>query len=257
MTDYTKLNSEAWDRWVEEGIEWGIPIDHTTYEKAKAGVFDVLLTPCVPVPHQWFLPFAGCRILGLASGGGQQMPLFTAMGANCTVFDNSNRQLESERLGARREEYEIELIRGDMTKPLPFADESFDLIFHPVSNCYVEEILPIWKECARVLRPGGVLLAGFDNGLNFLFDSDEQEPLILQNPLPFNPLKNPAYFEQLRRDDAGVQFSHSLTEQLGGQLAAGLMITDLYEDRCAPGEGCLRNYVPQFMATRAVKGTIR
>ncbi len=40
-----------------------------------------------------------------------------------------------------------------MTQPLPFEDASFDMVFHPVSNCYVEEVKPIWKECHRVLIP--------------------------------------------------------------------------------------------------------
>lgn len=29
-----------------------------------------------------------------------------------------------------------------MTKRLPFDENSFDLIFHPVSNCYVYAVLP-------------------------------------------------------------------------------------------------------------------
>ena len=115
----------------------------------------------------------GKKVLGLASGGGQQMPILSALGAECTVFDYSLRQLESERLCAERDGYEIRILRGDMTRPLPFADEEFDLIFHPVSNCYVREVRPIWRECYRILKRGGVLLAGLDNGFNFLFEDEE------------------------------------------------------------------------------------
>lgn len=249
---YTDVNSATWDRWVEEGNPWGIPISCETFLRATRGDWDVVLTPCVPVPHEWFVPFAGAKILGLASGGGQQMPIFTALGAVCTIFDNSERQLLSERMVAEREGYDITIVRGDMTKPLPFPDESFNLIFHPVSNCYIEDVLHVWRECFRVLRHGGALLSGVDNGLNYLFEEDA-EPLVLKNRLPFNPLKNPEYMRQLEKDDAGVQFSHSLTEQLGGQLEAGLVLTHLYEDHCAKGDGALRDYVPQFIATRAVK----
>ena len=60
-----------------------------------------------------------------------------------------------------------------MTKPLPFENEAFDLIFHPVSNCYVEDVKAIWRECFRVLKPGGLLMAGLDNGINFLFDETD------------------------------------------------------------------------------------
>ncbi len=69
------------------------------------------------------------RYWGLASGGGQQMPIFSALGAKCTVLDYSERQLLSEEEVAKRENYKIKTIKADMTKPLPFEDESFDLIF--------------------------------------------------------------------------------------------------------------------------------
>lgn len=119
-------------------------------------------------PAQWFGNLEGKRILGLASGGGQQIPIFAACGARCTVLDYSQVQCESERMVAQREHYEVEILQRDMTQPLPFADGSFDLIFHPVSNCYVEQVKPIFRECFRVLRPGGVLLCGLDNGINYI-----------------------------------------------------------------------------------------
>ena len=156
--NYQAVNSAVIDRWVAEGWEWGKPIDHETYLRAKAGEWDVLLTPTKAVPHEWFGDLAGKRVLGLASGGGQQIPVFTALGARCTVLDYSAAQLESERMVAAREGYAVECVQADMTKPLPFADASFDMIFHPVSNCYVEQLDPIWRECARVLKPGGVMI---------------------------------------------------------------------------------------------------
>lgn len=250
MTSYQDINAKTIDRWIGEGWEWGIAIDHATYKAAQDGIWDVKLTTTKYVPHEWFGELNGKKILGLASGGGQQMPIFAALGAVCTVFDYSEEQLKSEQMVAEREGYSIEIIRGDMTKPLPFADETFDLIFHPVSNCYVEEVKPIWKECYRVLKPSGVLLAGMDNGINFLFAGDNEKEVV--NSLPFNPLKNPEQMKQLEQDDCGVQFSHTLEEQIGGQLQAGFRLTDLYED--TNGEGRLHQMnIPSFIATRAVK----
>ncbi len=246
---YQDVNAETIDRWIREGWEWGKPISHETYEKAVNGEWDVLLTPTKPVPHPWLEPLKGRKILGLASGGGQQMPVFAALGAACTVMDYSPLQLENERLVAEREGYDIRIIRGDMTEPLPFADESFDLIFHPVSNCYVEEVRPIWKECYRVLKPGGYLLSGTDHYINYIVDGDEER---IVNALPFNPLRNPAQMALLAADDAGVQFSHSLEEQIGGQLEAGFALLDLYED--TNGEGRLHALnIPTFLAMRSRK----
>jgi SAM-dependent methyltransferase len=247
--NYTEINAKTIDRWVEEGWEWGIPISHEQFLAAKNGELSIVLTPTKPVPADWFPPLSGCKVLGLASGGGQQMPVFAAHGADCTVLDYSERQLQSEREVAEREGYDINIVRADMTKPLPFADNSFDLIFHPVSNCYVEEVRPIWKECYRVLKHGGFLIAGTDHYVNYLVD-DEEEKII--NTIPFNPLKNPEQMKQLQDSDAGVQFSHSLEEQIGGQLEAGFRLLNIYED--TNGEGRLHEMgIPTFLAMRSLK----
>lgn len=247
--DYTEVNAQTIDRWVRDGWEWGVPVSHQAYLDAVAGNWDVVLTPIKPVPKAWFGDLKGKHILGLACGGGQQMPIFAALGAVCTVLDYSPAQLESERMVSQREGYDIRIIRADMTKPLPFDDCSFDLIFHPVSNCYVREVRPIFRECFRVLKPGGVLLGGYDMGINFLVDEKEER---IVNSLPFDPIANPALMAELQQSDSGVQFSHTLEDQIGGQLAAGFQITALYED--TNGYGRLHDMgIPTFAAIRGVK----
>ena len=227
----------------------GTPISHEESVAAARGSWDVKLTPTKFVPHEWLGDLRGKKILGLASGGGQQMPIFAALGAECTVFDYSERQLSSERRVADREGYQIRIIRGDMTKLFPFEDEEFDIIFHPVSNCYVKDVTPIWKECFRVLKPGGYLLSGVDNYVNYIVDSDEKTII---NHLPFDPITDEEQRKQLEREDAGMQFSHSLEEQIGGQLAAGFRLLDLYED--TNGEGWLHELnIPTFLAMCSVK----
>lgn len=247
--NYTDINSSIIDSWVENNWEWGVPISHETYEKALQGEWNVLLTPTKPVPKSWFPDFKGRKILGLASGGGQQMPIFSALGAECTIMDYSQKQLDSELLVASREGYSINIVKADMTQPFPFEKESFDLIFHPVSNCYIEDVFHVWEECFRVLKKGGLLIAGLDNGVNYLFDENET---VLTYRLPFNPLKDPELYQECLNKDLGIQFSHSIEEQIGGQLKAGFMLTDLYED--TNGSGRLHEYnVPTFIATRAIK----
>jgi len=248
---YTEINSKSWDNWVDGGIEWGVPITHEEYVKAKNGEWGVYLTPTKLVPKEWFLPFDGAKLLGLASGGGQQMPIFSVLGSKCTVFDYSNKQLATEKMVSEREDYQINIVKGDMTKQLPFEDNSFDMIFHPVSNCYIEDVYHVWNECYRVLKKGGILLAGMDNGINFLFN--DYDKLVVENKLPFNPLKDVALYEKMLRDDDGVQFSHSLEEQIGGQLKAGLCLTNLFDDYDRPGNGRLQDFTPTYIATRAIK----
>ena len=250
--NYTDINAKTWDRWSEEGMTWTRPITHEEYAAVTVETYIVYLTPCMPVPHTWFGDLSGKKLLGLASGGGQQMPVFAKLGADCTLLDYSDRQLGSDRAVAEREGYAISIVKADMTKRLPFDDASFDIIFHPVSNCYIEDVQHVWNECYRVLRPGGVLLAGMDNGMNFLFAADE-EPLTVVNRLPYNPLKMPKEdFEKIAAED-GVQFSHTLEEQIGGQLKAGFLLRALYEDRDREGCGVIREYAPQYYATMAVK----
>lgn len=249
MKGYTDINSVTFDKWNEEGWEWGVPIGHEDFLRARQGDWNVLLTPTKPVPREWFGEIKGKRLLGLASGGGQQMPVFAAAGAICTVLDYSRSQLESERMVSQREGYAIEIVQADMTKPLPFEDGAFDLIFHPVSNCYIEQVEPVWWECARVLKKGGALLAGFDNGVNFVYDDDEKE---MRYKLPFNPLRDEKLYEESVRNDWGIQFSHTIEEQIGGQLRAGLRLTDIYQD--TNGTGRLHEHgVPCYYATRAIK----
>lgn len=246
---YTDINAKTVDQWVADGWEWGTPIDHETFVRAQQDDWQMLLTPTKPVPRSWFCPLRGANVLGLASGGGQQMPIFAAAGAHCTLLDYSSAQLASDEAVACREGYAIELVRADMTLPLPFPDETFDLIFHPVSNCYVEDVYPVWRECYRVLKPGGILLAGLDNGVGYAFN-DEGTALVQK--LPYNPLKDERLYKEALASGDGIQFSHSIEEQIGGQLQAGFRLEDVYQD--TDGQGNLHDHgVPTFWATRAVK----
>ena len=150
---------------------------------------------------------------------------------------------------SQREGYSIRIIRADMTKPLPFSDGEFDLIFHPVSNCYIEKVEPVFAECFRILRSGGVLLCGLGNEINYLVNEEERE---ISNEMPFNPLINEKYRKQLEEEDCGMQFSHTVEEQIGGQLKAGFILTDIFGD--TNGEGRLHEMnIETYLATRAVK----
>lgn len=80
-----------------------------------------------------------------------------------TVFDASAAQLARDRLVAEREQLYLRLEQGDMADLSRFEAGRFDLVFHPVSNCFAQKITAVWRKAARVLHPGGVLLSGFLN----------------------------------------------------------------------------------------------
>ena len=209
-----------------------------------------------PVPRDWFpADLHGVDVLCLASGGGQQGPTLAAAGANVTAFDNSPRQLAQDTLVADREGLVLRAVLGDMRDLSAFADASFDLVFHPVSNLFVPELQPVWNECARVLRPGGTLLAGFVNPDTYIFDGAKLDAgeFVVRHTLPYSDLTSitAEEREQAFGLEAPVEFSHTLAEQLGGQLEAGFHITAFRE---APHHAnATAKYMPGYFATRAVK----
>lgn len=246
--DIREHNRIAWDALAERGDRWTVPVSPHVIEAARRGRWEIVLTPAKPVPRDW-LDVAGKQVLCLASGGGQQAPVLAAAGGIVTVLDNSPKQLERDALVARQHDLTITTVRGDMADLYMFADGSFDLIVHPVSNCFVPDVLPVWREAYRVLRRGGSLLAGFANPAMYIFDlelADRTGRLEVTHSVP--------YADAVRRADEPLEFGHTLEDQIGGQIAAGFSITGLYEDRdLADGAYALNQHMPTFVATRAVK----
>jgi SAM-dependent methyltransferase len=257
--DIVNYNRNAWNLEVEKGNKWTIPVSKREIERAKLGEWSIVLTPTKPVPQSWFPDLRNLDVLCLASGGGQQGPILAAAGAKVTVLDNSPKQLEQDRLVARRESLTINIIEQDMTDILPFPNKTFDLIVHPISNIFIEDIQPVWKECFRVLKNGGLLLSGLTNPAVYLFDwklIEGQGILQVKYSLPYSDIGslNGEEKKQLLEQEEPVEFSHTLEELIGGQLNAGFVISNFYEDSYSPEDNdLLSKYMQTFFATRAMK----
>lgn len=251
---YINENSRIWDERSENNDEWSIPVSSQAVQLAREGVWSIVLTPTKPVPTNWFpRNLEGRKILCLASGGGQQGPILAAAGADVTVFDNSKVQLSKDEHVAQRDNLTIRTVQGNMQDLSVFEDESFDCIVHPWSNGYIDDVRPVWKECARVLKKNGLLLAGFGNPISCIFHVGKFEKGILQveNTIPYadiDHLDDPETKAIAEAD--GYLWSHTLEDQIQGQIDAGFAIVGFYEDI---GGSALDQYIKSSIATKAIK----
>ncbi|APC47711.1 SAM-dependent methyltransferase [Virgibacillus halodenitrificans] len=255
--DVTKHNSDAWDKKVDEGSRYTQQVSSETIRKSIAGQWEISVTTEKSVPRNWFPKVLdGLNVLCLASGGGQQAPVLAAAGANVTVTDISKKQLEQDENVAKREGLTLRTVQGDMSDLSDFEDEYFDIVVNPVSNLFIKDVKPVWKEVSRVLKNKGILIAGFTNPLLWIFDDNQERKGILdvKNSIPSSTLdylpKNEV--QDFIDSNNTIEYAHTLEDQIQGQIEAGFVISGFYEDDFG-GTRILDNYIKTFIATRAIK----
>lgn len=254
------LNSVAWDHAVDQGDNpYTKVVSSEQVAAAKVGGWSVYLSDSKPVPREWFPRLEGTKVLCLASGGGQQAPILAAAGADVTLLDASVKQLAQDTYVAERDGLQIKTFEGDMADLSAFEDNSFDLIFNPVSTLFVPDLKPIWQECSRVLKSGGILMTGFMNPDEFIFDAealDDDGIFVVKYPLPYIEYEtlNPEELRERKQNKQMFHFSHTVETQLGGLLKAGFVITGFYEDRRTGEDGNpIRFYIPSYYVVKAQK----
>ncbi|ASN05435.1 class I SAM-dependent methyltransferase [Virgibacillus necropolis] len=255
--DVTQHNSNGWDKKVEEGATYTKSVSEEIMKKSQSGEWEITVTTNKPVPRNWFpKSLSGLKVLCLASGGGQQGPVLAAAGADVTVTDISKKQLGQDEFVAKRDGLNLKTVQGDMSDLSDFIDEYFDIIVNPVSNLFVKDVLPVWKEAARVLKNNGVLISGFTNPLLFIFDDNQERKGILdvKHTIPSSSI------DYLPKDEVQdyinsnqtIEFAHTLEDQIQGQIDAGFVISGFYEDDFG-GTRILDKYIKTFIATKAIK----
>lgn len=228
-------NKKAWNRQVEIGCRWTVPVSQEQIENARQKAPTIYLSSGTPIPDSWVEPLKGKSVLLLAGGGGQQSLLLSAFGSDVTVVDLSEKQLEMDEKGAQENGLKIKiqcLDAGDMST---IESDSFDYILNPVSNCFFPDLKPVWRECHRVLKSGGELMASFVNPHSYLFDFEMANRGVYQikYAIPYSDSDSLNEEEKKRflSNESPLEFSHSFDSQIGEMLAAGFYLTDFFSDR--------------------------
>lgn len=244
-------NSAAWDRLAREGVPLARPASDEEFRDPLA----------VADPLGWLGDVRGRKVLCLAAGGGRQSALYAAAGAEVTVLDASAEMLALDRQVARERRLSIRAILASMESLPMLADGEFDAIVQPVSTCYVPDVQPVFREAARVLRPGGVYV------------SQHKSPVNLQASLTPGPqgyvLAAPYYGKGSLPLAGGVggrlresgtrEYLHRLEELIGGICRAGFVIEDVVEpvharsDAPSGSHGHRGQFVAPYLRVKARK----
>jgi SAM-dependent methyltransferase len=177
----------------------------------------------------------GKNLLCLAAGGGRQSSLYAAAGAIVTVVDLSGAMLELDRRVAEERGYSLRLFETSMDDLSMLQDREFDVVIHPVSTCYLRKLLPVYREIARVTRPGGVYISQHKQPTS-LQASVEPTPhggytlmhrYYRAGPIPANHPGSPV--GRRLRESGAIEFLHRWEQIIGGMCRAGFVVEDLIE----------------------------
>ena len=258
MKDFIKHNQAAWDSQAKANAPWSQPVSSALVKQAKQGIADLYVLP-TSLDKNWLGDVKGKKVLCLASAGGQQGPVLAALGAEVTVYDLSEEQLQKDREVAERDQLDIQTIQGDMRDLHLFENDYFDLIVHPISNLYVDDVTKVWAECYRVLKTGGKLISSFYNPVVFVEDRQaavKAQGLIQPKykiPYADQTDLSPAELQQKMEKGEALVFGHSLKDLIGGQTRAGFAIT-AYDEAWQPNPRfTIDTFIPTFIATLSVK----
>lgn len=199
----------------------------------------------------------GKRLLCLAAGGGKHGALYAAAGATVTVVDISPAMLELDRQVAVERRLDLRTIAASMDDLPMLAAGEFDLVIHPVSTCYVPSIAPVYREVARILRPGGLYISQHKTPASLQADIrispqgyELIEPYYRSGPLP-------AVVGSRHREEGTLEYLHRWSDLLGTLCRSGFAIEDLVEplhakDDARPGTFEHRSrYVAPYVRIKA------
>src|SRR5258706_5491827 len=146
MDDIAKYNSDRWNALARSRAIFTRPWLDLPPDDAQQR-FD---------PELRLGELSGKDVLCLAGGGGQQSAAMALLGANVTVVDLSEAQLERSREAAAHYGHPVTTLQGDMRDSSFLGAAAFDVVVHPYSINFVPEAAAVFEQVARVLRTGGM-----------------------------------------------------------------------------------------------------
>jgi len=166
LQDMIKKNQQMWEEEVEAGEHYTIPDLNLNVELLKQFADGELLgwddeygknnNKLLKKIRQYeYAGIKGEKVLCLASGGGQQSAMFSLLGADVTVVDITQGQLDADIKAANHYGYTVKTVLCSMTDLSVFEDEYFDIVHQPISICFVPDVALVYKEVFRVLKTGG------------------------------------------------------------------------------------------------------
>lgn len=168
----------------------------------------------------------GKDVLCLASGGGQQSAFFGILGANVTVLDIADSQLKMDRKAAAHYGYPVTVVRGDMRDLSCFGDRSFDHVDMGIAIYAVPDVRPVYREVARVLRPGGTYRVEHMNPATMPIEPDSWDGTGYRISIPYG---NGRYPPADGSEDQGFGFRHLFTDIFNGLVEVGLIVQGVWE----------------------------
>lgn len=242
MNDSIKQNEIAWDKKSESKSLWSKPLTDIDVANILLGKSNWHLTPTKFVPKNWYQDIAYKKVLCLASGGGQQVVLFTLLKADVYAVDISTNQLKKDADTLQKYGLSAKLFHRSMTDLSIFGAETFDYVINPVSMTYIPSCYDAYKEVYRVLKKDGMFLHAMPNPMLYLFeDNYEEAKLKVVNKIPCS----------IESDFNSIEYSHTLEEIFGALTSVGFSIIGYYDD-VMPNEA-LSKYISTYMAIRCKK----
>jgi SAM-dependent methyltransferase len=233
--DVIAHNRVAWDREVDRCNPATVPLPDEVIQEARRGNLGLSLTGGRMVPSCWLGQLSTKRVLCLACSGGQQVPLLAAAGANVTALDNSPRQVSRDMEVAERNALPVRVEVGDMQDLSRFESSSFEIAFLGLGLQFIPEPKRVWSGLAKVLEPGGHVIAGILNPVQYLFEWPQYSNGIFcaRHSLPYSDLDSLDEVQRLQRFDPHdpIEFGHTMEDLLGSMVDQGFAVTGFLEDR--------------------------